>query len=135
MRGETTPLELRATPMSAGPMKAARVRISLSDPWDLGESIGWRILHGSVVMTSREGRGGRVLVRLDLPILFRGESYQFAVGAPRHEDAHMGALQGGDEVFCSFVGVSEEQARSESPLSTEHWRGGLSFIGTIALTR
>ena len=78
-----------------------------------------------------DAQGGRALVKFDQPVAYRGEFYQFAVAAPRHEGSSLKTLQDGGKVFCSFTAVSEEHAQSENALSTEHWRGGLAFIGDI----
>lgn len=112
-------------------MKAMNVSISVSDPWDLGESLKWRPLLGELMQSSSDDRGGRALIRLGHAIDYRGTSYGFVVAVPRHEGATLAALAEGGRVFCSFTGVSDEHAQSENALSTDHWRGGLAFIGDI----
>jgi hypothetical protein len=112
-------------------MKPSRIRIALSDPWDLGESLNWKPLTGELVRINFEPQGDRALVRFDVPLDYGGVSYGFAVVAPRHKGGDLRALLEGGKVFCSFIAVSDEHARSANALSTEHWRGGLSFIGDI----
>jgi hypothetical protein len=117
--------------MNTEPMKTPRIQVSLSDPWDLGESLKWQPLCGVMLKVNIDAQGGRALVKFDQPVAYRGEFYQFAVAAPRHEGSSLKTLQDGGKVFCSFTAVSEEHAQSENALSTEHWRGGLAFIGDI----
>ena len=117
--------------MTTNQMQHRRVRVTLSDPWDLGESLSWQPLSGELVRVGVEGKGGRALVKFDQRLIYHGESYQFAVAAPRHEGSSIGELDKGRPVFCSFIGVSDEHGQSQNALSTEHWRGGLSFVGDI----
>lgn len=111
-------------------MKAPRVQVVLSDPWDLGESVNWNPLFGDLVKVTLVD-GGRALIKFDQPLSYKGTTYHFAVAVPRHEKNSLGLLQTGARVFCGFTGVSDEHAKSENPLATDHWRGGLAFIGTI----
>jgi hypothetical protein len=99
--------------------------------WDLGESLSWKTLIGELVKANADMDGGRALIRFDDPINYRGTSYQFAVAAPRHEGDSLKTIDAGGKVYCSFTGVSHEHASSDNPLSTEHWRGGLAFIGDL----
>ena len=117
--------------MSIESMKAPRVQVVLSDPWDLGESLKWKPLSAEIVKVAIDAQGGRALIKFDQPLSYHGTSYQFAVAAPRHEGSSLSVLQTGAKVFCGFTGVSDEHAKSENPLSTDHWRGGLAFIGHI----
>jgi hypothetical protein len=112
-------------------MKTSSVRVTVSDPWDLGESLGWKPLIGVLVKADANMDGGRALIKFDNPIDYRRTSYQFAVAAPRHEGDSLKAIEAGRKVYCSFTGVSSEHASSDNPLSTEHWRGGLAFIGDL----
>ena len=112
-------------------MTLRRVRITLSDPWDLGESLKWQPLYGDVVKATLAAHGGRALVKLDQPLAYKGVKYQFAVATPRHAGDTLELLCKGGAVFCGFTGVSDEHAVSEKALSTDHWRGGLAFIGNI----
>jgi hypothetical protein len=117
--------------MNTDSMKLLRVRISLSDPWDLGESLNWQPVFGKLVKISLDVHGGRALIELDQPISYKGTTCQFAVAVPRHEGKNLEVLDKGGKVFCGFTGVSNEHAVSEAALSTDHWRGGLAFIGDI----
>lgn len=114
-------------------MKTLRVQVSLSDPWDLGESLKWQPLVGELLKIDAEDRGGRALIKFDQKLHYKGVSYQFAVASPRHEGVSLSSLQSGAKVFCSFTGISDEHAQSKNALSTEHWRGGLVIIGDLEL--
>lgn len=114
-------------------MKTPRIRVTLSDPWDLGESINWKPLFGTLVRMEINERGGRALVRFDQSLSYQGVEYQFAVAAPRHLGVNLRSLQDGEKIFCSFTGVSEQHANSSDALSTDFWRGGLAFVGDLVL--
>lgn len=112
-------------------MKTNHVLLSISDPWDLGEALKWAPLRGELLQTNIDDRGGRGLVRLDQAIEYRGTSCRFVVAAPRHEGDTIATAVSGGKVFCSFTGISDAHAKSDDALSTEHWRGGLAFIGDL----
>lgn len=108
-----------------------RVRILLSDPWDLGEAVRWQPIEGDLVRTGDDGRGGWGLIRLLNPIDRGGVPYRHVVASPRHEGDSLAGLLAGRGVFCGLIGVSEEEATGDSAPDTTRWRGGLAFIGTV----
>jgi hypothetical protein len=117
--------------MSTDKVKTSSVCITLSDPWDLGESLGWKPLFGTLVKADADLDGGRALVRFNKTINYRGTSYQYAVAAPRYKGDSLKVVDEGGKVYCSFTGVSDEHASLDDALSTQHWRGGLAFIGDL----
>jgi len=110
-----------------------RIQVTLSDPWELGESLHWRPLTGRMKKLAHSEAGGAALIVLDEPIRIGEASYSLAMAQPRHEGRSLLELYEGARVFCSFTGVSESDACSQSPLSDENWRGGLAFIGELEL--
>jgi hypothetical protein len=114
-------------------MKNSRIKVVLSDPWDLGESLKWQPLIGELVKFDFKIPSGRALIKLEQPLSYKGIFYQFAVAVPRHADCNFKTLQEGKKVFCSFIGISNEHAQSVNALSTEHWRSGLAFVGEIEI--
>ena len=111
----------------------ARVTIAISDPWDLGESIAWQPVPGTLIELRDDDRGGRALVRLDSPLEYEGMSYAHVVASPRHEGGSLRNVDAGEAVFCGLIGIREQQANSPEALETTGWRGGLGFVGTVQL--
>jgi hypothetical protein len=56
-----------------------KIRIQLSDPWDLGESIGWRPLVRELRQTTANAHGELALVRLDEPLEHHGTPWRFFI--------------------------------------------------------
>ena len=112
-------------------MSCVRVLISVSEPWELGESVRWRLLAGEVLHSADD----RALVKLDHTINFGGCSWGYVVVEPRHQGKRIDALQAGEKLICGFTGVSEEQVRKTPSLDTKNWRGGLAFIGDFEPTK
>lgn len=112
-----------------------RISISISEPWDLGEARNWRPLHGELTWPTSDGNGDRALVELDERISYRGSVCRYVVTSPRLHGSKLAELKLGKEVLCAFIGISDEQAKSDVPLNTDNWRGGgLAFIGDISPT-
>lgn len=119
--------------MSIEPMKATRVVITLSDPWDLGEALGWQPIEGEFVRFDVECERGQALIKLRKPISYRGTSCGFLAAVPRHEDGSFKTIQKGCKLFCSFTGIANEAAHFNHDFSTAEWRGGLAFIGDLEI--
>lgn len=113
-------------------MNTQRVVISIADPWDLGEALSWRPLHGDLLTVELGEHGGRGLVRLDARVEYNGSVWLYVVASPRHKGSTIDAVQQGRSVICVFTGISETQASSPNSLDTSWWRGGgLAFIGNL----
>ena len=108
-----------------------RIAITVSDPWDLGEAIEWKLLEGQVVKLVDDNQGGRALIRLDEGINYRGSCWRYLVAEVRHQGDKINALQSGKKVLGAMIGISDDQANSAQSLVTDHWRGGLALIGDI----
>jgi hypothetical protein len=111
----------------------SRVLISVSEPWELGESTNWQVIPGKVLPSANDACG-RVLVKLDYSINYHGSSWDYIVAEPRHEGIRIDALRSGERAVCGFTGITNEQAGSAASLDTQHWRGGLAFIGDFEAT-
>lgn len=112
---------------------------SLSDPWTLGETIGWQpikiivVKHGIRPQSSYGKESESILIKVVHPFVFEGTKYEYLVASPRHEGDSFGTLGQGENVFCSLIRVTEEQAMSNKPFDLSWWRGGGALIGTVIL--
>jgi hypothetical protein len=111
--------------------KPLPISITVSDPWDVGEAVNWRTIRGVLLQTADADHGGKVLMRFDHDINYRGSAYRYAVGSPRLEGRHVAETEAGKSVGCVLIGIFEEQAKSSNPMDTSKWRGGLAFVGDL----
>lgn len=107
-----------------------KVSISLSDPWDLGESLGWALLSGTVLRVIEDENGGRALIKLDTPISYRDSQWRYVRATPRFVDVNMLGLKFGVKLPCGLVGVTEEQAETGDSWKTSPY-SKLSFIADV----
>lgn len=108
-----------------------QILITVSDPWDFGESVKWQPFKGELLQTVNDERGGRILIKLDNAINHQDSVYRHLVAAPRHQGSEITDLHAGIKILCAFTGISDEQAKSSAPLDTSNWRGGLAFVGEV----
>ena len=109
------------------------ILITVSDPWDVGEAVNWQAIRGRLLQTESTDSGGKALVRFDQPVLYHGAAYNYAVASPRQEGRNIAEIRAGKSVGCALTAISDEQAQSNNPMDTSRWRGGLAFIGDVAL--
>jgi hypothetical protein len=107
------------------------VSIVISDPWELGEAVGWRPLLGTMIELVDDDEGGRGLIRLNVPLSHAGGRYGYVLASPRHEGERLHALRAGNSVFCGLVGLTDVTPHSRKLLDVSSWRGGLAFIATV----
>lgn len=107
--------------------------IKLSDPWDLGESFGWRPLAAEVVAARVDDEGGALLVRMKSPFIYKDVRCEYFVAAPRHEDSSVEDLTAGRPVLCAITRVPEDRLKAEDPFDLSWWRGGVAGIGEVAI--
>ena len=112
-------------------MANIRVHVGLSDPFELGEAMGWRPIFGEIIKMDISNKRGRALVRFDEPLNWRGVNYSFAVATPRLSGDEIMDFKKPAGVGCGFTCVTEEHAMSENSLSTDHWRGGLGLTARL----
>ena len=106
------------------------VTLSLSDPWDLGEALGWPTLVATVVHRSTEAW----LVELAQPFTHSGVEYRFLVVSARHADNTL-ADSASRRVPCNIVRTTPDRASEADPCDLSWWRGGGSMIGSIAASQ
>jgi len=111
-------------------MKSIAVKISVSDPWDVGEAVRWRQIRCKLIQTE-SGQSIKALIIFDEPIRYHGSIYSYAVILPRRSENQIAELFGGEMVSCVLYGITNEQAESDNPLDISKWRGGFAFEGDV----
>ena len=103
-----------------------KVLLQLSDPWSMGEALGWPKICGTVAHRGSESW----LVEIDQPFVYEDTEYRFVVISPRHVGEQ---LIGADvaTVSCAMIRTTREFAESASPCDVTWWRGGHSMIGSV----
>ena len=109
--------------------------ITISEPWELGEAMKWQPLHGELLRSVNDERGGQVLIKLDDPVEYREKTCRHVIASPRHVGVEMASLSAGKTVLCGMTGISEQQAESSNPFDLSSWRGGIAFIGDVKLAK
>ena len=112
-------------------MNNARLTITITDPWELGEALKWQPLQGELLGLMPSDRGGQALIKLDEPFEYRGTVCRHVIASPRHVGVEMASLSDGKTVLCGVTGISEQQAESSKPFDLSSWRGGVAFIGDV----
>ncbi|MCY3000367.1 MAG: hypothetical protein NTV21_00960 [Planctomycetota bacterium] len=87
-------------------MEPVRVRFQISDPWDLGESLGWKPLVGDLIDVVEQNGQEHGLLRSDAPFGPAGEERRHFVTGPRHVGKAFADL---------FTGTKIPQAAWRSP--------------------
>ena len=106
--------------------KRMRVVLELSDPWDMGETLGWPKITGTVVAEQDDSW----LVEVDAPFEYSGSQYQYIVISARHVDTSLeGAIS--TAVSCNMIRTTSERAVSAAPCDVSWWRGGRAMIGSV----
>jgi hypothetical protein len=111
--------------------------IRLSDPWELGEVLGWQELRAVIIdvetATDKLYRSQQemAIVRLDDPFVFRNTSCEYFVASPRHRGSSLSRLASGQSVFCGITQIPEEKAHSRDAFNLSKWRGGIAAIATL----
>ena len=107
-----------------------RISIQMSDPWDLGESIGWAPLLGAVVQVPKDDQGNCDLIRLDAPVSWKGEQWRYIAAGPRHAGTKISTLKLGTELHCGMIGVTDDEAQNGSAWVSRP-RSKFYLIGTV----
>ena len=107
-----------------------QVSIQISDPWDLGERLGWKEIVGELSLVDLDRNS--VLVKLDAPVNGEKEIYPYLVGETRHVGSKITDLSAENDLCCNFTGLTYERSLSADPLDVSWWRGcGLVIIGGL----
>jgi hypothetical protein len=112
-------------------MTAIAILIVVSDPWNVGEALGWKPIQGQLLGTRTVNGAGRALIKFNDPVSYRKQSYCYAVASPRLEGRDISEIREGKVLGCAITGISDEQAVSCNPMDISKWRGGFAFVGDI----
>jgi len=114
-------------------MNTTPITISISDPWDVGEALGWPTLRGVLLAFKHGDEGGSALVRLTQPVTFGGVQWHHLIASPRHVCDVIADIETEKGVTCNCIGISDGQAASDQPFDVSWWRGGgFTLRGRIA---
>lgn len=103
-----------------------RVVLNLSDPWEMGEALGWPAILGTVVHTDATSW----LVEIDRPFVYANAEYRFLVVSVRHVGKSL-ANADSEHASCNMIRTTPERASSASPCDVSWWRGGHAMIGSV----
>lgn len=107
-----------------------RVRLTISEPWDLGEALGWRPLEGILMRIEDDSSGGIAVIHLDAPIETAKHSVQYLLVSIRHQGDRLSDVLVGKQIACAAIGISREESES-AILDTKRWRAGLGLVGSL----
>ena len=110
-----------------------RLRIAVSEPWDLGEATSWQAQPGSLLRVENESGREIGLISLSAGLSYQGRIWPYLLVCPRSDSFDLSALQSGTAVPCNFVGLVAEPAEAGLSDALQGWRGGLAFIGDLTL--
>ena len=111
-----------------------KVAFGISDPWDIGEQLGWPTLEAVIVNVKDEGDLPiSIAIKLTNPFDYKNTRCEFFIVSPRHEGNDFSQLNKGQSVFSGFTRVSSDQIVANDPFDLSHWRGGVALIGSIEL--
>ena len=81
-------------------MSSMRVKVSIGDPWEFGEAVGWVKPVGSLEISS--GASGRL--QLDGELTYNGYTYKVFEVSTRHVGSALSSIPD-DGVACSFISL------------------------------
>jgi hypothetical protein len=111
-----------------------RVVLTASEPWDFVAADGSVSFRGLIVVAATFATGAeeeRVVVRLDEPVTWHGQFYEFFVIRERHGHGISDDLRMGLPIECSLTAVDRDRLVAADPFDTSWWRGGLAGIATL----
>ena len=110
----------------------SKVILLLSDPFELGEALGWPALDATVCHTKiKSGEITSIVIKLTNSFNYKITHCEYFVASPRHEGVNFNQLQSGEPVISALTRVSVDQINSDKPFDLSSWRGGVAIIGDI----
>ena len=108
-----------------------RVRMSISDPWETGETLGWPVFNGELHFEESSSFG--VFYFRD-PISYHQKAYPIAVVCGRQDNFVSMDFDSQCLIPCSVICVPSEEV-ADPVRFFQAWRGGgLTFTGTIIVS-
>ena len=104
-----------------------KVLLTLSDPWEMGDKLGWPEILADVVHRSF----GAWLVEVIEPFRYAGDEYRFLVVSARFEDQSLDSISS-ESIPCNMIRTTAERIAGDDPCDVSWWRGGCAMIGSIA---
>ena len=105
------------------------INIRISDPWDLGNALGWPELNGEIINTNNKS----VIIKLDDPFVYKDVRCEYFITSSRYVDQNFDSFLLKKILTCGFTRIPPAQIDSEKPFDLSWWRGGIAFIGNIQL--
>lgn len=103
------------------------VTLKISDPWDLGESLGWQSYTAQVLAEDEE----KILIRLDEPFTYKGQQREYFVAAARHQGDSIAQLAKGKPLFSTMSQIYSDGIKPDDLLNEEGWKVGIGLIGEL----
>jgi hypothetical protein len=107
------------------------VRIGISDPWDMGEDLGWPALDADIVAARDDDPCEHIIVRLREPFRYEEVDCEYFAASPRLEGDSFVALLRGKSVFSALTRIPPERLNTADPFDLSWWRGGVGIIGNV----
>ena len=103
------------------------VKLKISDPWDLGDYLGWQSYTARVLAKDDE----KVLIRLDEPFTYKGQKREYFVAAARHQGDSIAQLAKGTPLFSTISQIESDDINPDDFLNEERWKAGIGLIGEL----
>ena len=104
------------------------VTISISDPWETGEALGWPMFYGELHFEEDALHG---IFHFRDPVCYQQKTYPIAVVHGRHGNLALKDFDSGQVIPCSVICIPSEEV-AEPMRFVQMWRGGgVTFIGAI----
>jgi hypothetical protein len=111
------------------------IKIHISDPWDLGESLNWEPLEGSLIAISDFPLGGMALIKLNKSFNYKSTECEYFIATPRYTGANIKTLVKEGSMICGITRIPKELAESQNPFDLSLWRGGVAILGKLELIK
>lgn len=104
------------------------VAISISDPWEIGEGLGWPVFNGEIHFEEDSPCG---IFHFHNPIRYKQKRYPIAIVHGRHDKFTAKNFDSCQVIPCTAVCIPSEEV-AEPMRFVQMWRGhGLTFTGAI----
>src|SRR5690625_4045547 len=114
-------------------MNVIPVLINLTDPWELGEALGWKSFKGKIIRIDSDKERWRALIELEYEMNHSGLSFRFLVASPRHGEDRIEYMTHQKRVTCAFIWIQDVAEGVVDMHNTENWSGVVAFIRVMVL--